>query len=567
MQQQLYKRFAVLIVMLSCCLPAFSQTAEKQKWVSLFNLPFDKVHIATQVLWDSIQSKPKEDIYKIISGLDKEKSISSDDAGQVKLLLLKIRYCSLNSGYYDKETWPDMGSKAIRLCNVSENDYLLQSTYFLLGEIFQKGGNNGMAIFYLMKACAMAEDLGYKKAIIIANRVATSSALYHTENYDECIAYCRSDLDLEEQFPVIIPVTAYNNTGLSYLKLNRFDSAIFYFSKVVNFCRRINYGVWTGIASGNIGDVLHLEGRDAEAMPYWQMDYDSSMRYNELKNAGLTLAYMSEYQFNNGEQQKAIKQLQWAEAVNIEDAGNLQRVYQVKYACYKKMGLYDSADFFLKKHYYLTDSLNKVISQNNFNTVELKLSFEKSNQEYQLLKKERQAEVTRRNLLLLALVSIALIGILLYNRQRLKIKLARQQQAIAEAEKDSAKEQLLIFTQTLLEKNDQIEQLNTSLQQQTVATNDELIHQTLLTDYDWNRFKELFEKIHPDFFNRLKNAAAGVTQSEMRLAALIKLNLDNKQMASMQGISVSSLRGNKTRLRQKLNISVETDLEDVIKQL
>ena len=217
--------------------------------------------------------------------------------------------------------------------------------------------------------------------------------------------------------------------------------------------------------------------------------------------------------------------------------------------------------------YYLSDSINKIISQNNFNTVALKLSYEKSSQGYKLLKKERQAEVNRRNLLLLALVSIALIGILLYNRQRLKIKLAMQQRAIAETEKDAAKEQLNIFTNTLLEKNEQIEKLHASLQQQNIATNEELIHQTLLTDYDWNKFKDLFEKIHTDFFAKLKSIAPGITQSEMRLAALIKLNLDNKQMASMQGISVSSLRGNKTRLRQKLNIAAEVDVEEVVKGL
>jgi len=169
--------------------------------------------------------------------------------------------------------------------------------------------------------------------------------------------------------------------------------------------------------------------------------------------------------------------------------------------------------------------------------------------------------------LLASLLALMLAGLLLYNRQRLKIKLARQQKEIAEAEKNSAKEQLQIFTQTLLEKNEQIEELTASLKQQTIMANDELIHQTLLTEYDWNRFKELFEKTHPDFFNKIKVAAPGITQSEMRLAALIKLNLDNKQMASMQGISVSSLRGNKTRLRQKLNITAERGLEELVKSL
>lgn len=566
MPQQTSKYQVSLIVLLFFCLPAVAQT-DKQQWVRLLNQPFDGVNTATAVLWDSIRSKPKEEIYSIISSLEKDKTVSDNTEGQVKLLLLKIKYCSINSGYYDNSTWPDMGEKAIRLSNAAENNYLLQSTYSLLGEIYQKGSNNGMAIFYLMKASAMSEDLGYKKEVIITNKITTSSALYHTENYEECIAYCRSEPNLEKDFAPITVITAYNNTGLSYLKLKRFDSALYYFARVVAYCKKINYGVWTGIASGNIGDVLHLQQKDTEAMPYWQIDYDSSLRYKEWKNAGLTLAYMSQYQFSNGQQEKAMKQLQWAEAVNQVDPGNLLKIYQVKYECFKKMGLADSAEYFLKKQYHLSDSLNKVISANNFTTVELKLSYEKSNQEYKLLKKEREAEVTRRNLLILALTSTGLIGLLLYNRQRLRTKLALQQRSIAEAEKDAAKNQLQLFTQTLLEKNEQIEQLNASLQQQAVVTNDELIHQTLLTDYDWNRFKELFEKIHPAFFARLKNMAPGITQSEMRLAALIKLNLDNKQMASMQGISVSSLRGNKTRLRQKLNISAETDLEEVVRQL
>ncbi|RYF86087.1 MAG: hypothetical protein EON98_04720 [Chitinophagaceae bacterium] len=169
--------------------------------------------------------------------------------------------------------------------------------------------------------------------------------------------------------------------------------------------------------------------------------------------------------------------------------------------------------------------------------------------------------------MLAALAALFFIGLLLFNRQRLKTRLAKQQQAVAEAENVSAREQLALFTQVLLEKNKQIENLSASLVQQTTDNNEELVQQTLLTDYDWNRFRTLFEKTHPAFFTNLKALAPAITQSEMRLAALIKLNLDNKQMASMQGISVSSLRGNKTRLRQKLSLSPEKDLDELIKSL
>ena len=566
MPKQLSKSLYCMMLLIISTLNLFSQH-NIEFWKTLFNKEFDATHTITEVLWNSIKAKPSKEITNIIKELEADNDIKHNDINDAKFILLKIRYCRINNGFYENTNWPNFSERLLTLASIAQDDYLLQSCCNIIGDIYAKNGNSDTAVFFLLKGIALAEKIGYSKQSIINDKIAASNVLYHTQNYEQCIRFCQSNIPLEGNFSPITIVSAYNNIGLCYLKLKHPDSAIFYFSKVLNYGKSINWGVWEGIASGNIGDALHAQSKDALAMPYWQKDYDSSMKYNEEPNAGLTLAYISQYQFNNGVQQKAINQLNWAIAINKKDAGNLLRIYKIKATCYRKLGLHDSADYFLERHYFLEDSINLVASRDNFNTVQMKLSFEKGNHEYQLLKKQRQAEVVRRNLLLVALLSFIFIAVLLYNRQLLKVKLAQQQQAIAEAEKTSATEQLEIFTKTLLEKNEQIEKLTTSLEQQNIATNDELIHQTLLTDYDWNKFKDLFEKIHVGFFAKLKNMAPAITQSEMRMAALIKLNLDNKQMASMQGISVSSLRGNKTRLRQKLNISVETDLENLLKQL
>ena len=185
-----------------------------------------------------------------------------------------------------------------------------------------------------------------------------------------------------------------------------------------------------------------------------------------------------------------------------------------------------------------------------------------------MLKMEKNAEVLKRNLLLGSLVLLMLLGVLLFNRLQLKTKLFRQQHQLAMQEAKAAKKQLELFTQTLLEKNQQIEALSKTLQAQLSNNADELIHQTLLTEDDWKKFRELFEKTYPQFFSKLKQKAVGITTAELRLAApLIRLNLDNKQMASMQGISLSGLRATKTRLRQKMNISGEEDLDAIIKSI
>lgn len=563
------KYYICLVAVLMANVFCLGQANNYPRLKLLFNKPFDRENTATEVLWETISKLPLQEVNTLIKAFENDKSVTSNDSGLARLSILKIRSCRKNVGVgkYDNISWVHWGNEALKHASLAENDYLLQSTCHILGDIHLNDGKIDTAVFFMLKSVAMAEALGYTQQSLVTEKIFASNVLYRTRNYQQCLEFCHTPVDVERLPNAMIAVNAYNNSGLAYLKLDKPDSAIYFFSKEVDFCRRIGSGVWIGIASGNIGDALHAKGNTAEAMPYWQIDYDSSMKYQEYKNAALTLAYMSQFRFDDGAKDGVLQQLRWCAAINYYDAANLLRIYKIQAHCFRKLGMNDSADIYLDKHYHLNDSLNKVISQNNFNTVHIKLAFEKNIQDFKLLKKERQAEINRRNFLLAALAALLLIGILLYNRQRLKIKLAKQYQESAEKEMEAAKQQLDIFTQTLLEKNDQIEKLSASLEQQHTINADELIHQTLLTDYDWNRFKELFEKIHPSFFPNLKNAAPGITQSEMRLAALIKLNLDNKQMASMQGISVSSLRGNKTRLRQKLNIAPETELEDLIKQL
>jgi len=96
---------------------------------------------------------------------------------------------------------------------------------------------------------------------------------------------------------------------------------------------------------------------------------------------------------------------------------------------------------------------------------------------------------------------------------------------------------------------------------------DDLVNRILLTEHDWLSFKDDFEKLHPGFFGRLKTFAPGVTPAEARLTALMRLNLGNKEMAVMQGISDGAVRVTKSRLRARLHLSERDDLEGFIQNL
>ena len=93
---------------------------------------------------------------------------------------------------------------------------------------------------------------------------------------------------------------------------------------------------------------------------------------------------------------------------------------------------------------------------------------------------------------------------------------------------------------------------------------DELSSLTILTEDEWSKFKTLFEKVYPGFFLRLKGKAPDITIAEQRTAALTRLHLTSKEMAAMLGISVDSVHKAKQRLRQRLDISTELNLEQSI---
>ncbi len=526
--------------------------------------PFDPKWQASEGAWESIRHLDPGHQTALLDSL-----ATKDIAAQypAKVMMLKARFSRAHMAPIDGKDWIYLGNEAIKQAVATNDSYLLEDACALLGDGYLWITRKDTALFYLLKALEIGETLGYEPAVMARRKVAASIALYQTHNYRECLDYCLSAIPYAAGFDLISKVTLFNNLGLSYLKTGRPDSAILYFKEAVSVAMAGNNGVWAGIASGNIGDALHESGKTALAIPYWQTDVDSCVAYEEWPNAGLSLAYLAEQEFKEGKKAEALKKLGWANRVNAKDPVNLVRIMAIQARLYRIMALHDSADYFWARHYALADSLQRNIEKGNFNTVQLRLQYERFAQNFQLLQKEKTALENRRNLMAVALLSLMVIGGLVYNRQRLRLKLEKQSNALAEAEILHARQQLQTFTGVLIEKNEQIEQLRASLLQQESANHDELIHQTLLTDYDWNRFRELFEISYPGFFEKLKTHAPGITASEMRLAALIKLNLDNKQMAGMQGISVSSVRGNKTRLRQKLAVPQATDLDEFLKFL
>jgi len=73
-----------------------------------------------------------------------------------------------------------------------------------------------------------------------------------------------------------------------------------------------------------------------------------------------------------------------------------------------------------------------------------------------------------------------------------------------------------------------------------------------------------FEQVHQHFFTRLKEACPDLSSAELKLCALIRLNLNMKESATILGISPTSVKTARYRLRKKLNLSQEESILDYL---
>jgi DNA-binding CsgD family transcriptional regulator len=137
---------------------------------------------------------------------------------------------------------------------------------------------------------------------------------------------------------------------------------------------------------------------------------------------------------------------------------------------------------------------------------------------------------------------------------------------------ESARAELKMFTQNIVEKTNLIEKLEQQVKAHEYNTDEhqiieELSHQTILTEDDWLNFKTLFEKTHPGFFAKLKEQAIDITLAEQRMAALTRLHLTTRQIAALLGISPNSVNKTKQRLRQRFHLENDSNIEEFVTKL
>jgi DNA-binding CsgD family transcriptional regulator len=416
------------------------------------------------------------------------------------------------------------------------------------------------------------------------NWIILGELLFHCREYEKSIYYTRKAIDhFIDTSEINFLSRFYNTIGQDFEKLGKVDSALAYYNKSKEFVKGRDAEVWKGINDGYIGEIYFKREEYAKAKPLLQFNYRVN-KTRELDHAAKSLQLLAAIDLADGKNDSA--RVKIGEALTlIKRAGTgyylqplffLERIYFTASDVYRALGKTDS--FYVYNHLYssLHDSLQTVTLLIGRKVAQLRIDNENNLRSIELLQKEKQTANLKRNFMLISILLVSVILVLYFNRLRLKQKhrqeIALQQKNAAEIELVAAKEQMQLITENVVEKTALVEKLSAQLSHREHNTEqhqlvEEISRQTILTEEEWENFKDLFEKIHPGFFVRLREKSRDITLAEQRMAALTRLNLTARQMASMLGISVDSVHKTRQRLRQRLQFSTENNLEESLSAL
>ena len=483
--------------------------------------------------------------------------------------------------------------KAIDYSQQESLDYEWAVFTFQLGVLNYFGDNISKAIECLLRADDMFRQIGYEH-----DRFANTHlyhigyVYYHLHNYRESLKY----LNEASKYPIKyndawMQLQIPNTIGLAYRELGKFDSAFVYFDKALQIATSFDDKQWQGIASGNIGETFIKMKEYEKAMPYLEQNY--ALTKDSLNDAGLIgvnisiLAAIADVYVARNNTSAALDKLNLALSLwrQVEDKEYWRQAYlfDVMSKAYALQNDLPNAYRYQLLSKKINDSIARRDDALRYVYVQQQLASEKHLAQIDVFKAKEKIAIQRRNFLLAALVLSGIIGWLVYNRYKLRVKkdleirdkrdqLLQSENLRIENELKNAQLLLDQYLESITEKNNLIENFREQMyadrpgapepQERQVEYLQQLSDSTLLTDEEWNKFRNLFEKVHRGFFVRLKEKAHDLTEADLRLLALTKLNISTRQMAQMLGISPSSIHTARYRLRKKLSFSEETFLAE-----
>lgn len=485
-----------------------------------------------------------------------------------------------------------------------DNQTLAASYLQQMGQVLYFSGHYPQALDYLLQAGKIFRNANQQK-LLAENLTALGEVYYRSKQkamarkqYDEALVHY-NHLELESG-----KADVYGRLGHLYEKSQQYDSAFYFQRKALTIFQRENTPEKVAKIFENIGSIYEDQQKYDSAYANFNKAYQLNKKLGHdraqvevLNNLGDVLRKTGKFRDGLNYSFKTVKM-----AEKVGDRYQFSGAYNDIAKAYNFLNKNDSAFYYLN---ISRDLQSDIYSEESNKQLALLQTFYDTDKKDRAIEKLTQAHKTD---LLLAIsvgagiVFVILIAGLIISRQRLKMrndqKLHEQNRLVFQTasqlmevelknkklEEENLRQQLELKTKELsnytlhvIRKNQLLDDLHSKLealvkdekrdQKKQIKQLSDQISTSLTDDNHWDEFRGIFEQVHQSFFERLQLQCDTLTSNDLRLIALIKMNLTTTDIATLLGISQDSLRVLRYRLRKKLNIAQGDNLSSYIQSI
>lgn len=468
--------------------------------------------------------------------------------------------------------------KVVHEVNIDGHDLVEAHSLLYLAQILKENGKSGTSLSYMMRAFDLSNNEVGNEILMpqmIALRIG--GILYLLGDYVMAKEYAiKSYADKMKGHRKIL---SYDLLSQISLQLGQYDSSSIYIKKCIEVYVKEDTTSrpikgWRGILYGYAGKIHYFKNEFELAIPLFRnaipILVDAEL-YNNISSFAIRLA---ESYLKNGNMAEARALMPTIEKVisRNKDERNFLDYYKLRVILDKNHQSVSGISSVLDSILFWSKKLNQQNDQNALIRHEMDFEINAHRQREAELARNISRQIYTRSVLwrLLGFSVLMATFIFYFKQKQIRRQKKESLKSLEEAARELAlaKEQLNDFKNSLIEKSRRLEILESETDSASNQQDLESLRlKTILTDQEWFKFRELFDRVHAGYFTRLKSRFPALTQGEIRIFALIKLSFTNKDMASTLGVGQGAIRTMKSRLLKKLDLAGELSLEEIVESI
>ncbi|MBL7975991.1 MAG: tetratricopeptide repeat protein [Candidatus Kapabacteria bacterium] len=364
---------------------------------------------------------------------------------------------------------------------------------------------------------------------------------YHTiGNYEQSVEYYLQSLKLIEGMNLLAnESTTYNNIGIVYQESGNYTLAIEYLHKALALKQQLGNAFSIASTLTNLGNTYVLLDDTKNGFEYLNRSLEIKLTLNNEMYCVSSYMGLSTAHFKSGNVQEAMRNCTQALAI-AEKYNDFRLITDSKLLLGKTLAL-------AKDHEQAFTVLMEYIDQNNaHHKREFKQTLAELSVAFDVENSKREAEHQR----------------LLAENLQQELELKNQEltaQALILAQKNEMFGKLKEQIQGYRQSNTSSNQILQKLEQE--------IESNIQSHSSWTVFEQQFNTIHQTFMQRLSEKYPTLSPTELRLCALLKINLRTKEIANVLCLSAKSIEIYRFRLRKKLGLQQDVNLTSFLSGL